>query len=491
MTTTKTKGFTILLCVVASQATLLYSFGYDMVVVLLSTPTTMEEDLGMTENEGLHFRNATKWLFFVACFVSGFVADFLGRRSTLILSGTLSFVGFLIMSLAVSYGVLIAGRIISLVGIGLGLPVAPLYIGEVAPPSRRGFLNSIPEVFWCLGIFLAVVTRAAVRDLSASSQWRGLVGVAIVPSLILGVGMILMLESPSWLVRRARVADAKATLQRTLKTSEEVDERLLQLRTAARILPTIGDENFEAIPQDIQVLAILQEIRRPATNFTLKVLFLSNLTPHLVQPMAGTDLLTYESVLKFGLHGPFAPMDFLLDQLPFLFGRLLPILFPMLVSDVIGRRKLIWLSMVLVTVSMVAMNVSFMALDHRFFDSGVAERMSKWSMVAVFGSFSLGLGPMTWVHTSEVLPFKVRAQLIGMTVVVNRLICLGLTYLKPITDRWTKDLLFLILNLVLPYMGQRLCRKHLMETRGKSLEVTDLLISPTLDLNLGHVRFNF
>ncbi|CAL1368443.1 unnamed protein product [Linum trigynum] len=263
------KRFTIILClcIIVSQATLLFSFGYETCMQLLSTATTMEHDLNMTAEQLQHFLQDTKYTFFLTCLLSGFSADYLGRRSTLMISGALSSFGFLIMSLAVSYGVLMMGRVISLAGLGLGFPVAPLYIGEIAPPSRRGLLNTIPEVFWSLAVWLTVITRAAVRDLPASSQWRVLLSVGAVPSLILGVGMVFMPESPCcWLIRHARVADAKTALGRILETSDEVEERLSTLREAARIPPTMGDVNFKAVPEDIQFLGIWHDFRRPVVR---------------------------------------------------------------------------------------------------------------------------------------------------------------------------------------------------------------------------------
>ncbi|CAI0374390.1 unnamed protein product [Linum tenue] len=478
-----TKKFTILLCVVASQATLLYSFGYYTVVVLLSSTTTMEEDLGMTESQGNHFRSDTRWTFFFACFISGFVADFLGRRSTLILSGTLAFVGFLVISLAVSYGVLITGRILSLVGIGLGLPVAPLYIGEVASPSLRGRLNTIPEILSVLGLWLGVLTRAAVRDLPATSQWRVMVGMGIIPSLILGVGMIFLPESPCWLVRRARVRDAKIALQRTLKTTEEVEARLLGLRKAARIPPTMGDENFDALAQDIHVLAIWQELRRPLVRPQLKKLLISVFTIQCLQPMSGVDLLTYESLMRYPHNGPGTPVEFVMEELLPLCGRLLPISAPLFLSDVIGRTPLVRHSLGAAGISMVFICTTTTMLNYEI-SSRVVKELKRWSTIAFFGSFSFGLGPMTMVHSSEALPFKVRAQVIGIAVMVNRLLSFGLYCLKPALDRVFESLIYWIINLGFLF-GLWLCGRYIIETSNESLEVLDNDFRPTLELSLG------
>ncbi|CAL1400560.1 unnamed protein product [Linum trigynum] len=76
----------------------------------------------MSAAQTAHFHDDTKY---VAFFASGFVADFLGRRWALVISGVVSSFALLATSLAPSCGVLISGRLVSLLGAGLGLPVAP------------------------------------------------------------------------------------------------------------------------------------------------------------------------------------------------------------------------------------------------------------------------------------------------------------------------------------------------------------------------------
>ncbi|CAL1368441.1 unnamed protein product [Linum trigynum] len=202
----------------------------------------------------------------------------------------------------------------------------------------------------------------------------------------------------------------------------------------------------------------------------------------------GIDLLTAESLSRLRRHDPFMPMEYLMEQLPSLFGRLLPILVQMFLSDVVGRKKLVRYSLRFGTVSMLVMNVSFFAVKYQFINPRAIEEMNKWSIAAVLGSFSLGLGPVTWVHTSEILPFKVRAQLIGIIVTMNRLISFGLEYLNPFLEKKVvavRPFLYLVLNILI-MLGSWCYGSCLIETKQQSLEEMDQRISPMLELNLGH-----
>ena len=100
-------------------------------ILFLEATTAMGEELKLTEHEVANFVNDSRWSLIIACALSGYVADLIGRRTTIIISGYVSCLGFMLMASSRSFGMLIAGRVISLAGMGLGLPVTPLYIGEV------------------------------------------------------------------------------------------------------------------------------------------------------------------------------------------------------------------------------------------------------------------------------------------------------------------------------------------------------------------------
>ncbi|CAL1400559.1 unnamed protein product [Linum trigynum] len=186
------------------------------------------------------------------------------------------------------------------------------------------------------------------------------------------------------------------------------------------------------------VLAIWQELRRPLVRPHLMKLLVSVLTLHGVQVFSGIDLLTSES-LAFPRDKPsFEALDYLLEQLPPLCRRLFPILVPIFISDVVGRGQLLRYNLAGVASSMVFINVSSTLLKNVVRSRGI-KLMYKVSMSAFFGSYSFGFGSVTMIHTTEALPFKVRAQVIGITVMVNRLVSFILYYVKTATDTSVVD----------------------------------------------------
>ncbi|CAN0890897.1 Polyol transporter 5 [Linum grandiflorum] len=479
------KNFTILLSLVASHAMLVYSFGYDFSIMLLESTTTMDEDLKLTSNQNDHFMNDAKWIFFLACVLSGFIADFAGRRTTLFASGYISCLGFTLMAITHSYGLLISGRLISLAGMGLGFPITHLYIGEIASPDHRGFLNTIPEMFSIFGLWFAVIVRIAVSGLSTSLQWRGMVGAGVFPSLTLVLGMAYMPESPCWFIMRGRVADAKAALRMTLKTDTEVSGRLSELRSAAQVPVTTADTVERVhVPPNVHVLSIWREVIRPRSMVTtLARTIISVLTLHLIQQSTGIDVITTEAMYKFMVPFPSSAtsLEFITALAPFLCGRLCPLFLPLILSDVTKRRTWLVYSFAFTILSMLIVNVTLVLSAHDDVDAmdlTPTLAANKWCIVAFLGSFSIGLGPITGVHTSEVLPYKVRAQVIGIVAMLNRLMSFGLSYLKPLLDHVpnvvVKSLLYWILNVVV-FLEMKLFGRFFIESKGQSLEALDQL----------------
>ena len=113
---------------------------------------------------------------------AGTAADRFGRRATLIAAGLVFTVGALVSARATSVEMLLAGRVIVGLAIGLTSVTAPLYISEVAPRDTRGALVSLYQFAITIGILGAAIVDYA---LAASGDWGLMLGIAVVPSLLL------------------------------------------------------------------------------------------------------------------------------------------------------------------------------------------------------------------------------------------------------------------------------------------------------------------
>jgi len=152
---------------------------------------------------------------------SGAMADCIGRRPMLIMSSHFYLISGLLMFWSPNLYALLLARFVGGFGVGLTVTLVPLYVSELAPPEIRGLLNTLPQFSGSCGMF---VSYSLVFGLSLmhSPSWRLMLGVLSIPSLVYVVLAILLLpESPRWLVSKGRVLEAKKVLQ-MIRGAEDV-----------------------------------------------------------------------------------------------------------------------------------------------------------------------------------------------------------------------------------------------------------------------------
>ncbi|KAH8520326.1 hypothetical protein H0E87_001688 [Populus deltoides] len=129
------------------------------------------------------------------------IADFLGRRRELIAAASLYLFGGLVTGYAPGLNVLLLGRLLYGLGIGLAMHGAPLYIAETCPSQIRGTLISLKELFIVLGILMGFLVGSI--QINAVGGWRYMYGFGVPISLLMGLGMWSLPPSPRWLLLRA------------------------------------------------------------------------------------------------------------------------------------------------------------------------------------------------------------------------------------------------------------------------------------------------
>jgi SP family sugar:H+ symporter-like MFS transporter len=162
--------------------------------------------------------------------IAGPLSDRLGRRRIIIIAAIIFTVGALGAALAPNVAVLVLFRIVLGVAVGAAALIVPLYLSEVAPTEIRGAVSSLNQLMIVVGILLAYIVNAL---LAASEAWRTMLGLAVVPSLVLLVGMYFMPETPRWLVSRGRDDEARAVLRQT-RDEEAVEQEVTEIKEVER-----------------------------------------------------------------------------------------------------------------------------------------------------------------------------------------------------------------------------------------------------------------
>ncbi|PKA56271.1 Inositol transporter 1 [Apostasia shenzhenica] len=134
----------------------------------------------------------------------GWMNDAYGRKKATLLADVIFATGSLVMCAAPDPFVLIAGRFLVGLGIGVASVTSPVYIAEASPSEIRGGLVSTNVLMITGGQFLSYLVNLAFTE-QVSGTWRWMLGVAAVPAILQFCLMIGLPESPRWLYLKLAV----------------------------------------------------------------------------------------------------------------------------------------------------------------------------------------------------------------------------------------------------------------------------------------------
>jgi len=229
---TKESRFVFKVAIAATMGAL--AFGYDTGVIsgalpFMSAPAA-NGGLGLTPvTEGI----VTSSLVFGAALgslMAGTLADKYGRRTTLMGLSLVFLIGVLGTALAPSVAIMVAMRFVLGMAVGGASATVPVFIAEMAGPSRRARLVSQNELMIVGGQLLAYVLNAVLAHISDSPQvWRIMLGVAAVPAVLLGLGMLFVPASPRWLASKNRMTEARDVLRQIRSSERQVELEMAEM----------------------------------------------------------------------------------------------------------------------------------------------------------------------------------------------------------------------------------------------------------------------
>ena len=208
---------------------------------------------------------------------AGLLADWLGRKPLMLLSGVAFSLSVPIIALSSSYGALFAGRLLQGVSGGLVGVVVPLYLAECLSADKRGRGTGIFQWLLTLGIFAAALIGmyysyrvAAIQATSTADAlyqakdhaWRSIFWMSMPPGLIFVVGSFFVSESPRWLFRRGRIEAARSALLRS-RTPEQAEIEISEMQQTAAAASAktasgrVGSDQGDSLLQRRYVLPFL------------------------------------------------------------------------------------------------------------------------------------------------------------------------------------------------------------------------------------------
>lgn len=199
----------------------------------------------------------------ISTLFAGLLADWMGRRTLMAISGAMFVISIPTIALSHGYGPLVFGRLLQGVSGGLIGVVVPLYLAECLTASNRGKGTGIFQWLLTLGLVTAallglyfsfrvdqVAKLADAAKLLAfkDTAWRSIFWVSLPPGLLFVIGSFMVAESPRWLLRRGKQEAAYAALLRSRSTSQaDLELREMQEVIAAEKRASSGSHAKESL----------------------------------------------------------------------------------------------------------------------------------------------------------------------------------------------------------------------------------------------------
>ncbi|XP_051114654.1 probable polyol transporter 4 [Andrographis paniculata] len=445
--------------------------GYD-VGVMSGAILFIHEDLKITEVQEEILVGILSVMSLLGSLGGGRTSDAIGRKWTMGLAAIVFQAGAAVMTIAPSFGVLMIGRILAGIGIGFGVMIAPVYIAEISPTAARGSLTSFPEIFINLGILLGYVSNYAFSGLPAHVNWRIMLAVGILPSIFIAVALFIIPESPRWLVMQNRVDEARQVLLKTNENEAEVDERLAEIQLAAGF---DGDSKLEE-------KSVWRELLNPSP--ALRRMLVTGFGIQCFQQITGIDATVYYSPEIFKAAGIVDNSKLLAATVAVGVTKTLFILIPIVLIDKVGRKPLLYMSTIGMTICLFSIGATLSFIG----PGSIGIALALLSVCGNVAFFSVGMGPVCWVVTSEIFPLRVRAQASALGAVGNR-VCSGLIAMSflSMSKAITVGGAFFIFS-VISALSVAFAYKFVPETKGKSLEQIEVLFRDGYELQGSEVQ---
>ena len=206
-----------------------FIFGFDTVVISGADKPIQELWHTSPWFHGFFIMSMALWGTVVGALGGGIPTQKYGRKKVLIWIGILFTVSSIGSALAPNPYVFSFFRFIGGIGIGISSVAAPTYVSEISTASSRGRLGAMYQFNIVFAILLAYVSNYLLKGVGGSNDWRWMLGVMAIPSVIYSILVLGIPESPRWLVTKGREADAKKVLSRLGITNP--DEEVAAIRS--------------------------------------------------------------------------------------------------------------------------------------------------------------------------------------------------------------------------------------------------------------------
>ncbi|CAG8606386.1 5868_t:CDS:10 [Funneliformis caledonium] len=399
-------------------------FGYDIGVIsgILTMTHFREEFPADPVKEGTIVSSLLAGCFFGAL-ISGYFADKVGRRFSILGGSLLFIVGCVLQATSTTFVQLYFGRIISGLSIGNLSMIVPLYQSEISPKEMRGRLVTLQQWSISIGIAISFWIDYFAEKIDSPVQWRIPLCIQTVPAIILAVGTLFLPFSPRWLMDHDREEEAIAVLAKLRaggdKNAAIVQEEYLEIKDNVLFEREFAAKNY------------FELVKKGPENIRRRMIL--GIFIQIFQQLTGINAIMF-----------YAPQIFINAGLTSNSSRLLATGINGLVNMLSTIPAILWID--------------------------------RWGRRPTL--FAYSWGPTGWIYPAEIYPLRIRSKAMSVTTASNWLFNFIIGQIVPsLLDKitWGTFIIFGVFGMTMAIS----VLIYYPETKGKSLEEMDGLFGKT------------
>ncbi|EIN06030.1 MFS monosaccharide transporter [Punctularia strigosozonata HHB-11173 SS5] len=398
------------------------------------------------------------------------MGDIVGRKWGIVFSCLVFSIGVAMQTAATQIALFVVGRVFAGLGVGLISTLVPMYQSECAPKWIRGAVVSGYQWAITIGLLLAAIINNATKNRADHSSYRIPIAIQFIFAAVLSGGLALLPESPRWLVKKGRHAEAAAALGRLTSVSADdiaVQLEIADIRANLEAETALGDSSY------------LDCFRGQGNKIGFRTF--TGIAIQALQQLTGINFIFYYGTTFFKNSGIKDAFIITIATNVVNVGMTVPGMWGV---ERFGRRRLLLIGaigMCICEYLVAIIGVTVSVNDH-------AGQQALIALVCIYIAFFASTwGPIAWVVVGEIYPLNIRAKALSMAAASNWLWNFGIGYATPYLVNKEAGSAGLESKVFFIWGSTCLCciiftYFCIPETKGLSLEQVDILYQNTTPL---------
>ncbi len=365
---------------------------------------------------------------FFGAIAAGDIADFIGRRLTIIMGCIIFSIGCILETVSTTLPVMVVGRLVAGFGVGFVSAIIILYMSEIAPKAVRGAIVSGYQFCITIGILLSNCVVYSTQDRDDTGSYRIPIAIQFIWAIILALGLFFLPESPRYFVKKGKLdqaAKALSSVRGHPLDSEYIQDELAEI---------VANHEYEmqVVPQTSYISGWTNcfrgSLNNGASNIRRTILGISL---QMFQQLTGINFIFYFGTVFFQSLGTIDD-PFLISLVTTLVNVLsTPLSF--WIIERFGRRRILIIGGAGMVVSQFIVGIIGVTAGKPSGETNTAAISAMIAFICInVAFFATTWGPAAWVVIGEIFSLPIRSRGVGLSTASNWLWnCVSLYRLPP------------------------------------------------------------